>query len=820
MKKFKLSTLFFSTFGFSFLSFIALFVFQQTTLLKQNFSEINSNSKSEIDLISENELISISDSLSAILSSNLTTLKVNTSLLAKLATDEYAAKLNKNFKPWVNAGLKENILGLRYSRDPLDESFFFASSKSKLSDSGARFMAATQKLSPLLAIMKNANPAYHLLYFTHTDHLVRMYPKADLSAIVPTNALSPSFDVNGFEFFRPATPPENPSGQFKWSDIYPAKLSKFLLVSAMQPIYFIDQFLGVATIDLRIDEILDFVANQVSKRNTEVLLLTDSGTLYGKRGTHTAALGFHGDTHSKVELNSISNPELAIAFEKLRSGRSVFIPNSFSGLFFASSKISGMSWKIVLVTDRRTFEAASNSLLRSLQALTKSTLNRQLTLTLVLFGLIFVVLLVLIRHLIKPIWKLRDAINQIGLGDYEIELPSQETLELQEIASATNRMAKQIRDAQEKLKLDASDTARGVLAHQVAHDLRSPLGALRLCVRDLSSSSIVKDSLGDELTLMRNAVERVSEIVSDLNKDARLNSLGHYSTAIEHRPLEIHAAIEEVIRLITKQASFHNVNIVRQYFPKSIFINIPKIDFFRIVTNLLNNAAEACSHRGQIRVTTSFTASSSHCEIIIGDNGCGIPTDVMHRIFERRFTFGKPGGTGEGLAIVKDLLSKHQGTAKVDSRPGMGTTFSLTFPVDSDDLGTESPLTNPESIDQIRLNSEQTLVIFEDDPVTQDHWRLLSQRAKINFEIYPNWNSFLDSHKQYTDPVFVIDFNLGNSSLNGMEISSLLKKQYPNGKFFICSAHLWDSEFRNTVINAQLPFIFKPISSSFQIIGG
>jgi two-component system NtrC family sensor kinase len=96
--------------------------------------------------------------------------------------------------------------------------------------------------------------------------------------------------------------------------------------------------------------------------------------------------------------------------------------------------------------------------------------------------------------------------------------------------------------------------------------------------------------------------------------------------------------------------------------------------------NLLVNAAHAIDKRGEVTLKSWSDADFVH--ISITDTGCGIPENLQSKIFEPFFTTKEAGkGTGLGLSIVADIIKLHQGEISVQSRPGYGTTFTITLPL-------------------------------------------------------------------------------------------------------------------------------------------
>jgi len=129
----------------------------------------------------------------------------------------------------------------------------------------------------------------------------------------------------------------------------------------------------------------------------------------------------------------------------------------------------------------------------------------------------------------------------------------------------------------------------------------------------------------------------------------------------------------------------YKADVVRQ------FGKIPQIQCLpsqlnQVFMNLLVNAAQAIniSKRGTIHVSTG--ATSEHVWVEIGDDGCGMPEEVISRIFDPFFTTKPIGkGTGLGLSLSYGIIQKHHGKITVQSTQGVGTTFKLTLPISQPD---------------------------------------------------------------------------------------------------------------------------------------
>ena len=195
-------------------------------------------------------------------------------------------------------------------------------------------------------------------------------------------------------------------------------------------------------------------------------------------------------------------------------------------------------------------------------------------------------------------------------------------------------------------------------------------------------------------------IERIIEIVR------AMRDLAHPGTR-EKVEIDINRAIESTITI--SRPEWKHVAIVET----GLDPDLPKVlcfagEFNQVILNLVTNAAQAIGdapekHQKDPGLIRIETRQKDDCvEILISDNGMGIPEEIQDRVFDLFFTTKKVGrGTGQGLAIVKSLIEKSGGTITFESQKGVGTTFCLSLPLKpdlTDDTGTgESSGSNPAS---------------------------------------------------------------------------------------------------------------------------
>jgi signal transduction histidine kinase len=112
-------------------------------------------------------------------------------------------------------------------------------------------------------------------------------------------------------------------------------------------------------------------------------------------------------------------------------------------------------------------------------------------------------------------------------------------------------------------------------------------------------------------------------------------------------------------------------------------IEIDSMRLQRVLQNLVSNAVDALKSRMDGRIDVQAWVSDSVLNLMVRDNGGGIPSEIKDRLFEPFVTHGKENGTGLGLAIVRNVVTAHRGAITVETEPGQGTEFIIRLPQDA-----------------------------------------------------------------------------------------------------------------------------------------
>lgn len=224
--------------------------------------------------------------------------------------------------------------------------------------------------------------------------------------------------------------------------------------------------------------------------------------------------------------------------------------------------------------------------------------------------------------------------------------------------------------AQEMVKNEQL-SAVGRMASTIIHDIKNPMGTLRVYAQVLKKKSGNEEAskLADE---MIHQVDRFVSMAQEILDFSR----GVSSMNVEE--VDFEEVTEGVLAFIEKDLDKHNIQLKREtHFKGKVKLDQEKL--MRVFYNIIGNARDAMPNGGTIRVLSEKVKDFVKIEFI--DSGSGMSDEVKRKIFEPFMTHGKKHGTGLGMAIVKKVMDEHKGTIEIDSEPGKGTTIRLLLPI-------------------------------------------------------------------------------------------------------------------------------------------
>jgi signal transduction histidine kinase/PAS domain-containing protein len=214
-------------------------------------------------------------------------------------------------------------------------------------------------------------------------------------------------------------------------------------------------------------------------------------------------------------------------------------------------------------------------------------------------------------------------------------------------------------------------SAVGEMAASVAHEIRNPLVSIGGFARSLYDECSPDDANRKFLKIIRDEVERLEGVVTNLLTYAKPIK-PHFRYTL------IRDVIQEVIAMVEPEFSDAGIKIVTRMDRKTVETWIDPDLIKQALLNIFNNSSHAMPSGGMLHISTKVR--EDEIQIGIRDSGPGISRENLKRIFEPFFTT-RPAGIGLGLAIVQNIVKSHGGKIKVGSWLGRGTTFQIRLPI-------------------------------------------------------------------------------------------------------------------------------------------
>jgi PAS domain S-box-containing protein len=249
----------------------------------------------------------------------------------------------------------------------------------------------------------------------------------------------------------------------------------------------------------------------------------------------------------------------------------------------------------------------------------------------------------------------------------------------------------EFKQAQQELDKYREEMARteqlasvGTLSAFAAHELTQPLTVIRLLIENVLKklkTSHAQEAVAEKLKECLTEVTNITAVVNRLRNFARKSS-GKISMEINLEDIA-----QQIVNIFNESAQQSDFTILLEGMKELPHIYSNDKDMEQLFFSLVDNALQAKQDKKNRQLVISGTVKDKCVELSFRDNCGGIPHENLERIFEPFFTTKSPGkGTGLGLCIVRDIVSRLGGKIHVESKLGKGTTFYITLPVNEDEI--------------------------------------------------------------------------------------------------------------------------------------
>ncbi len=252
--------------------------------------------------------------------------------------------------------------------------------------------------------------------------------------------------------------------------------------------------------------------------------------------------------------------------------------------------------------------------------------------------------------------------------------------ELSGIAIEKARLYERIVDVEELLRQNERLSALGLLAAEVAHEIRNPLTVMKMLYHSLDLKFPPGDPRTQDTKIMGEKMDHLNRVVEQVLDFAR-------STEPKLVPVNVNQLLDDLSLLTRHKLRQQRVEIVRDLAPHLPAVQADATQLEQAFLNLTLNAVEAMPKGGRLTVTTRVIRQPrtrkepTHVAIEFTDTGAGMTEEQQKKAFSSLLATTKAKGTGLGLAIVARVIETHRGEVKVQSKPGEGTSFTITLPV-------------------------------------------------------------------------------------------------------------------------------------------
>ena len=227
-------------------------------------------------------------------------------------------------------------------------------------------------------------------------------------------------------------------------------------------------------------------------------------------------------------------------------------------------------------------------------------------------------------------------------------------------------------------RLEESEMAQRQFVSDASHELKTPLASIKLLADSILQNEMDPDTLREFVGDIGNEAERLNRMTQKLLTLSR----GEDAPKDDLEVIETGPVVEKVMRMLTPMANLREITLVSKL-ELGCTIVTREDDFYQVVFNLVENGIKYNRDGGNLSV--ALHRSDDDVTLFVEDTGIGIPEDSLPYIFDRFYRVDKArsrqaGGSGLGLSIVHELVTRNYGTVSAAPRPEGGTRFTVTFP--------------------------------------------------------------------------------------------------------------------------------------------
>lgn len=272
----------------------------------------------------------------------------------------------------------------------------------------------------------------------------------------------------------------------------------------------------------------------------------------------------------------------------------------------------------------------------------------------------------------RGIKRMNRQMEIAGEGQLENQLPVRGFKEFQQLTERYNSTIS---------KLMVIDSTRQEFVSNVSHELKTPITSMKVLADSLIQNDAADLPMYKEfMTDIVDEIDRESKIINDL---LTLVKMDKKSASMNIEEININEVLEVILKRVTPIAKSRGIQITYESY-REVVAYVDEVKLSLALSNIIENAVKYNVDNGWVKVT--LNADHRNFYVKVADSGVGIPDDCKQHVFERFYRVDKArsrdtGGTGLGLAITKSVIHMHNGSIRLYSESGEGTTFTIRIPM-------------------------------------------------------------------------------------------------------------------------------------------
>ncbi len=355
-------------------------------------------------------------------------------------------------------------------------------------------------------------------------------------------------------------------------------------------------------------------------------------------------------------------------------------------------------------------------------------------------------------------------------------------------------------------KMEAIGTLAGGIAHDFNNMLQGILGHASLLKAEIKPGT----SFYESADTIEHIADRAAQLTKQLLGFARK---GKY--LIE--PISVNEVIDAVLKIISKTFD-RSIEIVTELGSEEMTIDGDRSQIEQVILNLCLNARDAMTEGGTLRIETHLKSDASdliasaeeparQVVIKIADTGAGISDRVKEHMFEPFFTTKELGkGTGMGLAMVYGVVKNHAGTISVDTTPGKGTAFTVTFPA------ADTAVSAIQAVRPAPASGRGTILIVDDEEYIRSILQTMLEKLGYRVISAVNGKDALEVYSKNREIIDLVILDLIMPVMNGKDAFDGLRQLNEKVKVLIASGHTTAGDPGFPLQQGLHGFIQKPFS--------